>query len=517
MAQSGQGYSDEDIMLIPLALAPLLLIPVINIALASPAPGSALDELGLSEEIKEELRNIIRKSKQISLDEDAEEFSDYETARQTLGGLEQCETTGFETRTREECEEVSETECKPITVTKYRTEIVNKCEVKTDSKKCNVTYSGVPRQKCLPKTVTKCDIDFEIVEESVYEEQCHVHVQHLCEEYISVPVHVPVPIVQKYDNSHSYRDKVVLDQITQPEPLFSVPPHAPSPSYERPAQFRAKRAAGEADELQSQVEDIVREMLMKVKLSKALKKASKSKTSEESISLLTDSSLARDPSLLGAPLILPVSKDEKHQTHPEVHPLPNLIVRPPPPPPPHPPHPSVVATFELPPHHPGCRSIATKTCEKIPRIIAKKIPHEICKRVPDIECFNVIKEVPELECVPEPYEECGDVAKNIPYLEPAEECEEIFYDDCIEVCFLLFIVAAVRHSSNSRFLRKFPSNFARERGLMRRQCSWRKVKFSEKKEKKEERRLETGRPLKVIFAPIITEKKSKVSTHFTSQ
>lgn len=27
-----------------------------------------------------------------------------------------------------------------------------------------------------------------------------------------------------------------------------------------------------------------------------------------------------------------------------------------------------------------------------------------------------------------------DVAKDIPYLEPAEECEEIFYDDCIEVC-----------------------------------------------------------------------------------
>ena len=75
MSQSGLGCSDEDIMLIP--LAPLLLIPLINIALASPAPGSALDELGLSEEIKEELRNIIRKSKQISLDEEAEEFSDF--------------------------------------------------------------------------------------------------------------------------------------------------------------------------------------------------------------------------------------------------------------------------------------------------------------------------------------------------------------------------------------------------------------------------------------------------------
>ena len=50
---------------------------------------------------------------------------------------------------------------------------------------------------------------------------------------------------------------------------------------------------------------------------------------------------------------------------------------------------------------------------------------------------------------------------------------------------------------------------------MRRQCSWRKVKFSEKKERKEERRLETGRTLKVIFATIVTGEKSKVSFYYT--
>lgn len=33
---------------------------------------------------------------------------------------------------------------------------------------------------------------------------------------------------------------------------------------------------------------------------------------------------------------------------------------------------------------------------------------------------------------------------------------------------------------------------------MRKQCSWRKVKFSGKKERKKERRLETDQPLKVI-------------------
>ena len=52
----------------------------------------------------------------------------------------------------------------------------------------------------------------------------------------------------------------------------------------------------------------------------------------------------------------------------------------------------------------GCKSIATKTCHKIPHVITKKIPRESCKKVPDIECFNVLKEVPELECTPQPYE-----------------------------------------------------------------------------------------------------------------
>ena len=36
------------------------------------------------------------------------------------------------------------------------------------------------------------------------------------------------------------------------------------------------------------------------------------------------------------------------------------------------------------------------------------------------------------------FQECNDVAKDIPYLEPAEECEEIFYDDCVKVMMWLF-------------------------------------------------------------------------------
>ena len=67
---------------------------------------------------------------------------------------EKCEVTGFETRTREECEEAFEIECTPIMVKKIRTEIVEKCETLLD-KKCNVTYTGIPKQQCLPKTAKR--------------------------------------------------------------------------------------------------------------------------------------------------------------------------------------------------------------------------------------------------------------------------------------------------------------------------------------------------------------------------
>ena len=95
--------------------------------------------------------------------EDSFEESDRQSIRgfsrgfgQPFSPLEKCTTTGFETRNREECEEVTETECRPILVKKFRTEIEEKCETLLDRKTCNVTYTGVPKQKCSPKTSKRC-------------------------------------------------------------------------------------------------------------------------------------------------------------------------------------------------------------------------------------------------------------------------------------------------------------------------------------------------------------------------
>ena len=97
-------------------------------------------------------------------EESLEEYDEYSEAedsfeeleRQRFGTsfspLEKCETTGFETRVREECEEVSEVECTPIQIKKFRTEIEARCETKLDRQSCNVTYTGVPKQQCSPRT-----------------------------------------------------------------------------------------------------------------------------------------------------------------------------------------------------------------------------------------------------------------------------------------------------------------------------------------------------------------------------
>ena len=61
-----------------------------------------------------------------------------------------CETTGFETKVREECEEVSNIECKKVNVTQFRTEIKPRCKTMFDQI-CNVTYNDVPKHKCTPK------------------------------------------------------------------------------------------------------------------------------------------------------------------------------------------------------------------------------------------------------------------------------------------------------------------------------------------------------------------------------
>ena len=102
-----------------------------------------------------------------------------------------------------------------------------------------------------------------------------------------------------------------------------------------------------------------------------------------------------------------------------------------------PPPPPLITVEEL-PSEPGCRTLATKTCYKIPISVPKKVPYETCKEVPAVDCYYVLKEVPELECTPNVREECMDFEKKIPFLEPEERCEEVIFDECVTVSRIVF-------------------------------------------------------------------------------
>ena len=48
-------------------------------------------------------------------------------------------------------------------------------------------------------------------------------------------------------------------------------------------------------------------------------------------------------------------------------------------------HPPIITTHEL-PAPPGCRSIVTKECIKIPLPVPRKVPYSVCHTVPDSDC-----------------------------------------------------------------------------------------------------------------------------------
>ena len=60
---------------------------------------------------------------------------------------ENCELVGFEFLNKTECNEVSEIECGLANVTKFRTELVDKCTTVID-KTCDLRMKEVPERKC---------------------------------------------------------------------------------------------------------------------------------------------------------------------------------------------------------------------------------------------------------------------------------------------------------------------------------------------------------------------------------
>ena len=70
--------------------------------------------------------------------------------------------------------------------------------------------------------IPRCDIAYKVVEDIVFNEECSVDVQHLCEEHINIPV------VHHHDSVPHYGPPPSL-----PEPEYGPPP--PKPHYGPPA------------------------------------------------------------------------------------------------------------------------------------------------------------------------------------------------------------------------------------------------------------------------------------------
>ena len=79
-------------------------------------------------------------------------------------------------RMREECSEVSEVECSPVNITRYRPEIETRCETVISNRTCEVRMISVPEEKCVPRSRTECETQYRDVEENIYKEECSVKV-----------------------------------------------------------------------------------------------------------------------------------------------------------------------------------------------------------------------------------------------------------------------------------------------------------------------------------------------------
>ena len=198
--------------------------------------------LGTAAQRDQLVRSLSALISQAREDYDYEDFGDrggdQRQERQLPPGLppgpfvpqEECDTAGFERRQREVCEEVPELECYPVNVTKYVTEIVNKCSDVVDAG-CHVVQVEKPRKECLPTEKEVCHIDYKIVDQEKFDEVCDTTVRNVCKEtYHSpakaayqappYPVHAPTPYPTPFHAPYP---------APAPAPYFGTPPAYPPP------------------------------------------------------------------------------------------------------------------------------------------------------------------------------------------------------------------------------------------------------------------------------------------------
>ena len=82
---------------------------------------------------------------------------------------------------------------------------------------------------------------------------------------------------------------------------------------------------------------------------------------------------------------------------------------------------------------PGCRRFSRRSCSQQPVVVPKTVPYQECHSVPAVDCYFVLKTVDDLECSPVSYEDCKNTVVDVPYLEQEEQCEDVEFDECVDV------------------------------------------------------------------------------------
>ena len=262
--------------------------------------------------------------------------------------------TGFETRKQDECEEKTELDCRPITLKKVRTEIREQCDTFVN-KTCELVERPVPRQKCQPSTVTRCQVEFTILEEETFTEECWVEIKELCS-----PPGYPAPAPPGYR-----------------------PPVAPPPQtgYGGPARRRRDLTARQV---------VRRALEAALARKKAKQEAGKGEGARQGNTKDVGDGAGLGAGLLlgsrqgvgvglGGGVVLGVPRPSPGRPAP----LPRVTVQ------------------EVAGGRAGCRTLATTTCARTPVTVSRKAPYERCRALPDVDCVVVLEQQPELDCQPE--------------------------------------------------------------------------------------------------------------------
>jgi len=85
------------------------------------------------------------------------------------------------------------------------------------------------------------------------------------------------------------------------------------------------------------------------------------------------------------------------------------------------------------PAPPGCRSLVTQKCHKVPVELVKKVPADQCEEVPGVKCFFELVDVEQPVCHEVPVEECIDELQETPFLVDTEQCEDVPKLVCTEI------------------------------------------------------------------------------------